>query len=206
MLRHQGPRRAGALSARVGADSTEPARVVSPTSMSERELTFALRPLGPFSLAAAARFWGGFTPASHAGLDADGHLHMAFPVEGSWTTAGVCVREVDGEIAAQVYGDVDVDVARRQTARILSLDVDARAFADVGTRDPVIGDLQRRQAGLRPVCFYSTYEAAVWAVLSQRIQMRQAAGIKDRMREAFGQVVAIHGQATRAFPTPETLL
>jgi hypothetical protein len=41
---------------------------------------FSIQPRGPFSLAAAARFWGGFTPAAHAGLDAEGHLHMAFPV------------------------------------------------------------------------------------------------------------------------------
>jgi hypothetical protein len=47
-----------------------------------RDTRFVLEPVGPFSLEAAARFWGGFTPASHAG-QAEGHLHMAFPIEGS---------------------------------------------------------------------------------------------------------------------------
>src|SRR5262249_19906692 len=70
----------------------------------------------------------------------------------------------------------------------------------------VVADLQRRYAGLRPVCFYSTYEAAVWAILSQRIQMRQAARLKDRLREAFGEGVDIHGHSMRAFPSPEKLL
>lgn len=170
------------------------------------QAAFVLEPRGPFSLQAAAQFWGGFTPASHAGLDAEGHLHMAFPVEGNWTTAGVCLREIDTNIAGQVYGEIDVAAVRRQTARILSLDVDGSAFAEVGRRDPVVADLQQRFPGLRPVCFYSTYEAAVWAILSQRVQMGQAARTKDRLREAFGEVVNIHGQPMRAFPPPAALV
>ncbi|HEY2595844.1 MAG TPA: DNA-3-methyladenine glycosylase 2 family protein, partial [Chloroflexota bacterium] len=63
-----------------------------------------------------------------------------------------------------------------------------------------------RQPGLRPVCFYSPYEAAIWAILSQRVQMRQAANLKDRLRETFGELVGIHGQPMRAFPSPEALL
>ena len=186
---------------------------MSTVSLVERETrpeagqgAFVLEPLGPFSLQAAARFWGGFAPAAHAGLDAEGHLHMAFPIEGSWTTVGVCVQEIGGQISGRVYGNIDVDTVRRQTARILSLDVDGRAFDEVGKRDPVAAKLQRHHAGLRPVCFYSTYEAAVWAILSQRIQMRQAARIKDRLRETLGVLVDIHGQSMRAFPSPDVLL
>jgi DNA-3-methyladenine glycosylase II len=171
-----------------------------------RETMFALEPLGPFSLEAAARFWGGFTPAGHAGLDGRGHLHMAFPIDGSWRTVGVCVRESHGKIVGQAYGDVDVDLVQHQTARILSLDVDGRGFPEVGRRDPQVADLQHRFAGLRPVCFYSTYEAATWAILSQRVQMTQAARVKERLRDAFGEVVDIHGQPMPAFPTPEALL
>jgi DNA-3-methyladenine glycosylase II len=167
---------------------------------------FSIQPLGPFSLAAAARFWSGFPPAAHTGLGGDHHLHLAFSVEGAWTPIGVCLREVDGQIVGQAYGDVEAEVAERQTARILSLNVDGRGFMEVGQRDPVVADLQRRQPGLRPVCFYSPYEAAVWAILSQRIQMRQAAHLKDRLRETFGELVDIHGQPLRALPSPETLL
>lgn len=169
---------------------------------------FRLEPLGPFSLAAAARFWGGFTPAAHGGLDPEGHLHMAFPLEGTWTTVGVCLRESrDNAVVGEVYGDFS-DVARveRQTARILSLDVDGSPFPLIAQRDPIAGELQRRFPGLRPVCFYSAYEAATWAIISQRIGMRQAAAIKARIAESLGEVVEIHGQPMRAFPSPEGLL
>ena len=170
--------------------------------------TFKIEPLGPFSLQAAARFWGGFTPAAHPGLYASGHLHMAFPVEGAWNTVGVCTREAsDGAITAEVHGESgDVASVERQTARILSLDVDGRAFPSIAERDPVAADLQRRFPGLRPVCFYSAYEAATWAIISQRINSRQAAAVKARLAETLGEVVDIHGQSMRAFPAPSVLV
>jgi DNA-3-methyladenine glycosylase II len=168
---------------------------------------FRLEPLGPFSLKAAARFWGGFTPATHDGLDAQDHLHMAFAVEGSWAAAGVCVQQHDdGALVADVYGDEpDIDRVQRQTARILSLDVDGREFPSIADRDPVAAELLHRFPGLRPVCFYSPYDAAAWAIISHRINMRQASAIKARLAETFGTVVDIHGGPMRAFPPPGAL-
>src|SRR5262245_44353272 len=132
---------------------------------------------------------------------------MAFPVEGSWSSVGVCVRHVNSAVAGQVFGgSEDVDTVRKQTARILSLDLDGRGYPHVGGRDPIAAKLQARYAGLRPVCFNSTYEVAVWAILSQRTQMRQAARVKERLREAFGELVDIHGLPMRAFPSPRMLL
>jgi DNA-3-methyladenine glycosylase II len=179
--------------------------MIATAPVSQGQRTFVLHPLGPFSLRAAARFWSEFTPATHAGLDAEGHLHMAFAVEGTWTTSGVCVREAEGVISADVYGDADVDAVRGQVARVLSLDVDGRAFPEIGQRDPVVADLLRRYPGLRPVCFYSPYEAAVWAILSQRLRLGQAARIKEGLRSALGETANIHGQPLQAFPGPAAL-
>jgi len=130
---------------------------------------------------------------------------MAFAVEGTWASAGVCVREVDARPVGRAYGDADLDAVKRQTARILSLDVDGRGFAEVGRRDPVAAALQQRSPGLRPVCFYSAYEAATWAIISHRIHRSQAAAVKARLAEAFGDVLSIHGQPMRAFPGPQVL-
>ena len=60
--------------------------------------TFSLVPRGPFSLASSIRFLEGFTPAAYAPAG-DTVLELAFPVEGSWETAGVRVRQ-DGETVA----------------------------------------------------------------------------------------------------------
>jgi DNA-3-methyladenine glycosylase II len=87
--------------------------------------------------------------------------------------------------------------ARAQVARVLALDVDATAFAAVGGRDPVVGALQQRFAGLRPVLFGSPYEAAAWALLSQRTRMAQAVALRRRL-------TAEHGERG-AFPAPGAL-
>jgi 3-methyladenine DNA glycosylase/8-oxoguanine DNA glycosylase len=94
----------------------------------------------------------------------------------------------------------------RQVGRILSVDVDGAAFASVGRRDPVAGRLQQRYPGLRPIGFWSPYEAAAWTILSQRIRILQAARLKQQITDRFGEAVTIDGQTLRAFPAPHRLL
>jgi DNA-3-methyladenine glycosylase II len=163
-----------------------------------------LRPVGPYSLAASVRFLEGFTPAAYEGHE-EGHLHLSFVADGGEDVAGVCVREEGGVILGEVYGDAGVESAKRQVERILSLDVDGSAFPEVGQRDPVVGMLQARYPGLRPVCFHSPYEAAAWALIGQRIRIVQAARIKNRMAEELGPTVEIHGVREQAFPGPQRL-
>jgi len=168
------------------------------------EGSIELRPVGPYSLAASVRFLEGFTPAAYEGNE-EGHLHLAFVADGGEDVAGVCVREEEGVILGEVYGDSGVEVVKRQVERILSLDVDGSAFPEVGQRDPVVAKLQERYPGLRPVCFYSPYEAAAWALIGHRIRIVQAAGIKNRMAEELGPTVEIHGVRQHAFPGPQKL-
>jgi DNA-3-methyladenine glycosylase II len=163
-----------------------------------------LRARGPFSLAASARFLEGFAPAGYEGAG-DGRLRLAFPVEGQWRTAGVSVAQRDREVVARVVGDADAEAVRAQLARILSLDVDGSGFPAVGERDPVIGDLQRRYPGLRPVTFLSAYEAAAWAVLSRRVRSVQAAAVQQRIAERWGLTLDVDGVPVAAFPAPDRL-
>lgn len=164
--------------------------------------TKTIVPLGPFSLAASTRFLEGFTPAGYAGGE---HLHLAFWVEGDGGVAGACVRQPADDVLVEVHGDADVELASAQVARILSLDADGSGWPGVGDRDPVIGALQRRYPGLRPVTFWSAYEAAAWAVLSTRVRMAQAAALKQRIAAQLGTAVDVHGDAVTAFPSPAVL-
>ena len=93
-----------------------------------------------------------------------------------------------------------------QTARMLSLDVDARGYEAVAARDPVVARVLAAAAGLRPPLFHSPYEAAAWCVLSLRWNTRQAAAVRDRLARAHGLPVEVAGVAMAAFPTPEQLL
>jgi DNA-3-methyladenine glycosylase II len=169
---------------------------------------FTIEPEGPFSLTAAQDFAGGF-PAGIGGGSAGGSsLILAFPVEGWRDSAVVELRQAadDGPVLGRVDGTADPETARRQAARSVSLDHDGRGWPEVGQRDPVIGGLQVAHRWLRPVCFYSAYEAVTSFVIGQRIARRQAARIKTGLAERFGDAVALDGVTYRAFPRPERLL
>src|SRR5207253_1770125 len=88
--------------------------------------------------------------------------------------AGVCLtQEAGGRVHGTVYGDAPVTAVHRQALRILSLDVDGRAWPHVGQRDPAVGRLQQMFPGFRPVNWSNAYEAAAWCLISSRISMRQ---------------------------------
>ena len=154
--------------------------------------------LGPWSLGTSRRFWEGFAPAAlEAGEATGGRLRTVFRAEGDWRRAEAAVTQ-DGDVArVEVSGDGDLDAAAAQVARFLALDVDGRGWPGVAARDPVIAGVQDRLPGFRPCGFHSPYEAAAWAVLSQRIRIAQAATVRD-------DLIARHGQ-DGAFPAPGAL-
>jgi DNA-3-methyladenine glycosylase II len=152
---------------------------------------------GPWLLATSRAFWEGFTPAALPAQDDQQRLATVFRVEADWSRAEASVTQRNGTARVQVAGDGDLDAAAAQVCRFLSLDVDARGWPDVAERDPVIAEAQTQLPGLRPCGFYSPYEAAAWAVLSQRMRIVQAA----RLRE---DLIARHGEGG-AFPAPHVL-
>ncbi len=152
---------------------------------------------GPWSLDTSRAFWEGFAPAALGAQPAAGALHTVFLVERDWTRATASVTQDGARARITVSGGGDLEAAAAQTARFLSLDVDARGWPAVGERDPVIGAAQQQLPGLRPCGFHSPYEAAGWAVLSQRIRITQAARLREDLIDKHGE--------SGAFPTPETL-
>jgi DNA-3-methyladenine glycosylase II len=151
---------------------------------------------GPWSLATSRAFWEGFTPSALPAADGDA-LRTVFRVERDWSRAEAEVTQDGAQARIVVTGDGDLDAAVAQTCRFLALDVDATGWPDVGRRDPVIADAQERLPGLRPCGFHSPYEAAAWAVLSQRLRIVQAARVRD-------DLIRRHGD-DGAFPAPATL-
>lgn len=152
---------------------------------------------GPWSLITSKRFWEGFTPSTLSTQDTADEIRTVFLNDTDWQRVETVVTQDGSTARVAVAGTGDLDAATAQVCRFLSLDIDARTWPDVGVRDPVIGDAQRRLPGLRPCGFYSPYEAAAWSVLSQRIQMRQAATIKAALTDRYGE--------NGAFPAPAIL-
>jgi DNA-3-methyladenine glycosylase II len=164
-------------------------------------------PRGPFSLAAAQSFAGGFPAGIGGGGVGPGSITLAFPVEGLDASAAVELwQDPDGTVRGR--SDAEGEVLGQttvQAARSLSLDHDGSGWPSVGERDEVVGRAQREHDFLRPVCFYSAYEAATSFVIGQRISRRQSAVIKRELAEQLGDRPTIDGVEVAAFPRPARL-
>jgi DNA-3-methyladenine glycosylase II len=173
--------------------------------------TFTIEPRGPFDLATALDFAGGFAAGIGSRAATDGSILMMFPVEGWVASAVVQIRQDgDGTIHGDVFGDGDLETIERQAARSLSLDHDGTGWPEVGRRDPIVGRQQERFGFLRPVCFFSAYEAATSFVIGQRISMAQTRRVKERLAEQAGEAIEVElegeHRTVRAFPRPQQLL
>lgn len=165
--------------------------------------TFSLAPIGDFSLREAALFGFGQRESS----DFDGTMRFAFCLDGGFDRqVGVAARQDDSGVHCIVHGAGDLAAVAAQTARVLSLDVDARDFVEVGRRDPVLRRLQLAAPGLRPPLFHSPYEAAIWSVLSARRPGWQAVRVRAALSSSAGRSFELAGQRVAALPTPRQLL
>jgi DNA-3-methyladenine glycosylase II len=159
---------------------------------------YSIVPQGPFALDESAGF---------AFIDRDpgsrepSTMRLAFCREGSWEPTGVFVTQRGS--AVHVDGDVR---DRVQVERILGLDVDASSFADVGTRNPVIGRLQAAAPGLRPPQLLSAYEAAAFCILTARRSSAQARRMRAELADGAGTVLDVAGQPVVCLPPPVYLL
>jgi DNA-3-methyladenine glycosylase II len=170
--------------------------------------TYEIRPKGPFSLEAAQSFAGGFAAGIGGGGVSESGIVMAFPVEGWQGSAAANVTQEGDVVRVRLAttGNPDVEVARQQVARCLSLDHDGSGWPEVGQRDPVLARLQAKYDNLRPVCFYSAYEAVTSFVIGQRIARRQSARIKAWLGDELGDRIDLDGATHTAFPRPQRLL
>jgi DNA-3-methyladenine glycosylase II len=164
---------------------------------------FHLDAKGVYSLAASVKFLEGFAPAAQEPHTED-FVHWTFLADDLESVASVRLSEVANGVRGEVVAG-DLEAVRTQIGRVLSLDVDGSGFSEVGRRDPVVGKLQDRYTGLRPVLFFTPYEAAVWALISQRIRIRQAVAIRTRLAAELGRSVTLDNERVAVMPGPAQL-
>lgn len=164
--------------------------------------SFTTTPRGAFSLRESVEFGFG---QRHSDRFA-GFMRLAFVVDGTAEQVGVVVRQDGDGVQGEVVGSADLAAVQRQVERVLSLDVDATGFDELGRADPVLARLQELAPGLRPPLFYSPYEAAMWSVLSARRPGAQMAVVRDRFSRAHGRVFDLADGELAALPTPDQVL
>lgn len=165
-----------------------------------RRRSFELRYSGHYDLEAARLFLEGWPPT--AGSTQVSGLSWAACLDRTWDPVAITVQQEADTLVGHFAGAADPGQVTAEASRILSVDIDGSGLEAVAERDPVAGHLLHDNRGLRPVCFWTPYEAAVWGVLSQRSSMTAASKTKDRLRREHGITV----DGAQAFPSPKRLL
>lgn len=161
-----------------------------------------IEPKGPFDLSRSIDFLEAWPASRRQATGAV--LRFAFVAEHDWQPVGVRVTQQGDLVEIDIEGSSGGVAA--QVARILSLDVDGTFIDDIARRDPVVAHLVNRAPGLRPVTFWTPWEAGCWAVLSQRTSTHTAGVIKQRISETLGTTVTVDGEPMAAFPGPDVVL
>lgn len=99
----------------------------------------------------------------------------------------------------------ELDAAARLVARCFRTAEDAAPLETLALQDPHFGALARQLRGLRPLVMPSAFEAAVWAIIGQQINVPFAYRLKRALVERFGERLHHQGRAYAIFPTPERL-
>lgn len=159
-----------------------------------------------FSLQAAADFYAGFTPGSGMAVAATDRLTFAFRLDQTFEAVAVELRETEDALIAEGAGTREAALLHAQIARMLGLEVDGDAWHEVGRRDRVVGKLQREFPGFFTAAKASPYDAAVWGMISPRMNMRAAANLKVAIGARHGDAVELLGRVHHVFPSPEALL
>ncbi|HVY29576.1 MAG TPA: hypothetical protein VHB79_23615 [Polyangiaceae bacterium] len=176
------------------------------TANTSRPISVAFDKPHGFSLAAAAEFYAGFVPGSGMAMAATDRLTLAFRLDQSFEAVAVQLRETSEQVIAEVAGTRAVERAAKQVARMLGLEADGEAWLELGRREPVVGKLQREFPGFFTAAKASPYDAAVWGVISPRMNMNAAARLKLEMSVRVGEEVELFGRRHAVFPSPTALL
>ncbi|KAB2336138.1 DNA-3-methyladenine glycosylase 2 family protein [Cytobacillus depressus] len=85
------------------------------------------------------------------------------------------------------------------------LDQDLRGFYHVASQDKVLKKIAHKYYGLRIICIPDLFEALVWAIMGQQINLTFAYTLKQRFVEQFGEYITFEGERFWLFPSFENI-
>lgn len=85
------------------------------------------------------------------------------------------------------------------------LDQDLVGFYQMAREDKVLKKLVDKYDGLRIICIPDLFEALVWAVIGQQINLTFAYTLKKRFVEQFGECLIFEGETFWLFPSFENI-
>jgi DNA-3-methyladenine glycosylase II len=140
--------------------------------------------------------------------DGDSYRRLLL-IEGSPCLIEACEgAEVNapGLSVAMLSGDASkLPAAAAALRRTFGLDDDLAAFAAAVRDDVVLRGLLDRYRGLRLVRTQSAFEALIWAVIGQQINLTFAFRLKSTLVRMHGNSLDYDGRTYWSFPEPQTL-
>lgn len=85
------------------------------------------------------------------------------------------------------------------------LDQELGEFYQVASQDKVLKKLAHKYYGLRIMCIPDLFEALVWAIMGQQINLTFAYTLKKRFVELFGESLTFEGEKFWLFPSFEKI-
>lgn len=170
-----------------------------------------LHPTPPFDFGKSLAFIDGFSPARGEQAAGAGILSKVFSIDGAAllvrveATGDVERPELEYELFSTKPLQGRREAIEHRLRGYLSLDDELAPFYACGADDaPFLGVVERLY-GYHQVRFASPWEAACWAILSQRTPMPVAQRAKQRIVEHWGPALTYHGRVERAFPEPAVI-
>lgn len=162
----------------------------------------------PFDFKKSLAFAAEFTPAVGDQQIDSSMLRKAFEIDGICVLASM--TEDEGNVHLHLYSDTELTFEQRAKAKdrvrfYLSLDDDLSTFYERAKSDRAFEWIIERGHGFHQVKFGTPFESAIWAVLTQRMAVRLARRVKERIVERFGTSIERGGIVYRAFPSPMRL-
>jgi AraC family transcriptional regulator of adaptative response / DNA-3-methyladenine glycosylase II len=180
------------------------ARKPSPASHpGEVSVRLPYRP--PFDAAGLLEFLGARAVAGVEEL-VDGTYRRVLRLPGGPATVSLTPAEGFVQCRLELTSIADTGAAVQRARRLLDLDADPWAVADVLMADPVLATLVRATPGRRVPGHVDGSELAVRAVLGQQVSVAGARTLAARLVVALGEPLPSHsGGLTHVFPTAAAL-
>ena len=109
-------------------------------------------------------------------------------------------------LVLEVFGaGVDQAILERAASlvrRTFALDADPAPFLRAAQADPVLAEVVGRLHALRPIMIIDPFEAALWSILGQQINLAFARRLKLALIEMCGSHLEVGGERFGLFPRP----
>jgi DNA-3-methyladenine glycosylase II len=190
---------------------TNPTTRVRRQTVRFRSASIELRAVAPFDFDLALRYlqiW----PAAVLEKIEGGRYRRAVTLDGrevllSIHSIGTIQRP---RLVLEVVGaGVDKPIVERAATlvrRTFWLDADPAPFLEVARTDPVLAKVVGRLHTLRPIQIIDPFEAVLWAILGQQINLAFARRLKLALIEMCGGYMEVDGERFGLFPRPAQVI